>query len=334
MSGNQEAAERERNDDQAFDRQALLAALGERLRQAREARGESADAVVRELKLRRVYIEALEQGDWEALPDEVYAIGFLKQYAAYLGIDISHEIEQLRGEGVRLTRPLTYPDPPLAPSRRWAWIAGAAFVILFIAFNLGGNSPDQGDERAAAPEPPAMPATKPLQSSPPTTESDARAVSAPKPSPSLAALKKPLPVQEMPLAGADNAPAGAAQISSPQANAPATPSANAAQPAPANAHHFVFEAVGAPVWLQVYPPDPYAETPAPAAHPAREALLQPGQKLRLKPAFPRVWLTTGNAGALRVEIDGETVIAPGGLGKPAQVLHKVPMPPSLDSAQR
>lgn len=61
--------------------------LGNRLRQQREARGLSladAEAVTR---IKSCYLEALEMEDWAALPGEVQARGFLRNYARYLGLD-------------------------------------------------------------------------------------------------------------------------------------------------------------------------------------------------------------------------------------------------------
>ncbi|MDX8401777.1 MAG: helix-turn-helix domain-containing protein [Mariprofundaceae bacterium] len=304
----------------SFDRATLLATLGERLRLAREARGEKIEEVVRELKLRRLYVEALEAGDWAVLPDEVYALGFLKQYAAHLGLDISGELERLRSGEVRLTRPLTYPDPPIAPSRRWAWIAGAAFVLLLIVFNVLSDQ-----ETNEAPPTSAAGQLAEHTARTTTTADDARAVATPPPS-SMAPSNRPLPrlTAEPDAADADR-----------QASSEAAMAMKSASDEPVatggEAHRFVLEAIDEPVWLQVFLPDPYATPQAPAEHPVREALLQPGQKLRLKQEVSRIWVTTGNAGALQISIDGEIAIPAGGLGESAQVLRKVPLPPSLDS---
>ena len=69
-------------------RQALLADIGQRLRQTREQRGISADEIARELKLRATYLRAMENGDWSTLPGDVYGIGFARQYARFLVVDL------------------------------------------------------------------------------------------------------------------------------------------------------------------------------------------------------------------------------------------------------
>lgn len=63
------------------------AGLGERLRQMREARGESVGEVAEALKLSRRQVEALESGDFAALPGPAFARGFLRNYARHLGLD-------------------------------------------------------------------------------------------------------------------------------------------------------------------------------------------------------------------------------------------------------
>ena len=60
---------------------------GDVLRQARTNRGYTLADVERDTKINRLYIEALEAARWEALPAPVYARGFMRSYARYLGLD-------------------------------------------------------------------------------------------------------------------------------------------------------------------------------------------------------------------------------------------------------
>ena len=117
-------------------RQHLLTQIGQKLIQAREARNEQLSAVTRKLRLSKVHLQALEAGNWDNLPDDVYALGFLRQYSKYLALDLDDEIQRIKHDQYILTRPLTFPDLPVAPSYKWAWISGAAFVILFVVFNI------------------------------------------------------------------------------------------------------------------------------------------------------------------------------------------------------
>jgi cytoskeletal protein RodZ len=72
--------------------------VGEQLREARERKGLDLYRVERDTKIRTKYLEALESGDFGDLPGEVYARGFLRNYATYLGLDADEVIDEWRGE--------------------------------------------------------------------------------------------------------------------------------------------------------------------------------------------------------------------------------------------
>lgn len=63
------------------------ASAGTRLAEARRRRGQSLEQVAAATRLRRNQLEALERDDLEALPGPVYARGYLRTYAEYLGLD-------------------------------------------------------------------------------------------------------------------------------------------------------------------------------------------------------------------------------------------------------
>jgi cytoskeletal protein RodZ len=64
-----------------------MGSLGETLRQARLDRGVSLLDAEQETHIRRRYLEALEMEDYAVLPATVYARGFVRTYARYLGLD-------------------------------------------------------------------------------------------------------------------------------------------------------------------------------------------------------------------------------------------------------
>lgn len=61
--------------------------IGPTLLEARTQRGLSLDDAEQATKIRKRYIEGLERDDYTVLPDAVYVQGFLKTYANYLGLD-------------------------------------------------------------------------------------------------------------------------------------------------------------------------------------------------------------------------------------------------------
>ncbi len=61
--------------------------IGNFLRESREERGISLVEVEKDLKIRKKYLQALEEGNVDAIPGKTYIIGYLRNYSKYLGID-------------------------------------------------------------------------------------------------------------------------------------------------------------------------------------------------------------------------------------------------------
>ncbi|ELA08665.1 hypothetical protein MOMA_08906 [Moraxella macacae 0408225] len=73
-----------KNSTQAMD---MLHPLGQRLKQAREKKGLSLDDVVNETHILKRHLVALENADFEALPQPTFARGFAVNYGRFLGFD-------------------------------------------------------------------------------------------------------------------------------------------------------------------------------------------------------------------------------------------------------
>ncbi|MCS7286399.1 MAG: DUF4115 domain-containing protein [Anaerolineae bacterium] len=61
--------------------------LGQRLRERREALGLTIEEVAKETRIKPKFIEALEEGDYNSLPGEIFARGFIRNYALFLGLN-------------------------------------------------------------------------------------------------------------------------------------------------------------------------------------------------------------------------------------------------------
>lgn len=101
--------------------------IGQQLRQARETRQLSMEQVAQATHIRARYIQALEDGDFAAMPSDVQARGFLRAYASYLGLDASTLLTVGQPESVA--------TPPPAPesvelSTSQAGAASQAFVEI------------------------------------------------------------------------------------------------------------------------------------------------------------------------------------------------------------
>ena len=71
---------------------------GSDLRAARERRGEDLRAIADLLRIRRVQLEALEESRYDDLPGRAYAVGFIRSYAEYLGLDSVELVERYKTE--------------------------------------------------------------------------------------------------------------------------------------------------------------------------------------------------------------------------------------------
>lgn len=61
--------------------------IGDFLRERREEKGVSLIEVEKDLKIRKKYLEALEEGNIDIIPGRTYIVGYLRNYSKYLGID-------------------------------------------------------------------------------------------------------------------------------------------------------------------------------------------------------------------------------------------------------
>jgi len=85
------------------------AKIGPVLEKARKERGLTLEEAEHATKIRKRYLVGLEREDYGVLPDSVYAQGFLKTYANYLGLDGEGLARELRDRRrPRRERALTY----------------------------------------------------------------------------------------------------------------------------------------------------------------------------------------------------------------------------------
>jgi cytoskeleton protein RodZ len=86
---------------------------GSELRAAREQLGWALYDVAAMLRIRASFLEALEAGQLTALPNNVYALGYLRNYATSLGLDAEDFARRFRDEAGEIPRhsELIFPSP-------------------------------------------------------------------------------------------------------------------------------------------------------------------------------------------------------------------------------
>lgn len=107
--------------------------VGRLLHGARVAAGHDLDHVAATLRIRKSYLEALEAGSQGNLPGAPYAIGFVRTYAEFLGLDAADVVDRFKHEqtGIDSKPELTFPAP--VPENRMP-----VSVIVIIALVLAG----------------------------------------------------------------------------------------------------------------------------------------------------------------------------------------------------
>ena len=108
--------------------------VGSLLRATRNGLGQTVDDVCRMLRIRKIYIEAIENSDYSVLPKGPYGLGFVKAYAEHLGLDGGEIVRRFRDESNAPTvrSELSFPKP-VQESR----VPGGAVLLIAVMLGLG-----------------------------------------------------------------------------------------------------------------------------------------------------------------------------------------------------
>ena len=71
-----------------------MSGFGRSLQEARRRKGFTLEEVERETRIRKRYLVALEQDEYDQLPPPVYAVGYIRVYARFLDLDSAPLVEQ------------------------------------------------------------------------------------------------------------------------------------------------------------------------------------------------------------------------------------------------
>lgn len=112
--------------------------IADQLKAARESAGLDIATVEADTKIRGKYLRALENGEWDQLPEPTSAKAFLRTYSDYLGLDGRALVESFK---VRYEYTGDLPAPtsanPVRPSGRRLLSRGTLVVVLVVLLLLG-----------------------------------------------------------------------------------------------------------------------------------------------------------------------------------------------------
>jgi len=118
-----------------------MAPIGELLRSAREQKSLSLDRVAEETNIAKRYLAALEAEDFTIFPGDPYVIGFLRNYADYLGLSSDEMVSSYKSLKIQ-EQPVPVNEllPQRGISRRTIALAfGALVVVIVVAAVLAGG---------------------------------------------------------------------------------------------------------------------------------------------------------------------------------------------------
>jgi cytoskeleton protein RodZ len=150
---------------------------GRKLTEARQQLGLSIAEIADRIRVRREFLEALEEMNIKVLPGKAYALAFLRSYARVLGLDEKAIVEQFQDESALTREDATRPirDPKSRPHPERPWMVAAAVLLLAGGF-VGWRALQHEETRPATRvEQPVTVAPQPAQAASASNSTDAPA---------------------------------------------------------------------------------------------------------------------------------------------------------------
>jgi cytoskeleton protein RodZ len=156
--------------------EAEVASFGTWLRRQRELREISLREIADVTKIGIRYLEALEQDRFDVLPAPVFAHGFLREYARYVGLD-ADEVVNSYLTAQKTAEPEDAADLPVVRRRErnrptGVLLALAAFILLLVVAALAYFAESFRGKGSTEPPPIAAPVLQPAPESPTVLESE------------------------------------------------------------------------------------------------------------------------------------------------------------------
>lgn len=128
--------------------------VGSILSEARRQKGVDVAQVEQDINIEKIYIEALENDEYQKIPAEAYIVGFLRNYSEYLGLnpdDIVRQYKNLKIEDTDVPQEILLPKKKMGTGTKvfifiLLVILIVGLVYLSLTFLLSHGSNNSGDE--------------------------------------------------------------------------------------------------------------------------------------------------------------------------------------------
>lgn len=267
--------------------------VGAGLREVRERLGWKLPDIAARLRIREVFLVAIESGDLSSLPGSAYRTGFVRAYAQHLGLDGEEILQRFRAAG-QMGETAKPELQLLAPVPDRAVPAGVVIFLCFVVVIIGYIVWYYHTEhlRKLAESVPHVPAELQPLAAPPKVVPPPPAVLKTTTLPTKIAPAATKPAATSPLA----TPASTTTAATPATPAtPGTTTSPASSPAPAAPAAGMVITATQEAWIQVS---------APNGTILFSKVLNPGQSWPV-PDMPGLKMTTGNAGGTVITTNGQ-----------------------------
>jgi len=159
-----------------------MESFGAFLKKERESRSISLEEISASTRIRKVFLEAIEAGDVEKLPGEVFVKGFVQAYSRYLGLDESDVLARYNEDWEGLEGAVEEESPRIEKSAlSWNFVLTLSLLLilciaLVIYLNQKGNNkegpaiPPDSEEKISMQAPVPRPVKEPVYEEEPTQE--------------------------------------------------------------------------------------------------------------------------------------------------------------------
>ena len=107
--------------------------VGELLKATRERLGEELKSIAEDLRIRYQYLCAIEESRYDDLPGVTYAIGFIKSYSEYLGLNGEEVVKLFKQETAKM-QPQKMSEKPSSSPEKFFPVTNYAIIIAVVLF--------------------------------------------------------------------------------------------------------------------------------------------------------------------------------------------------------